>query len=498
MTIKFLFLFIFLTCLAAFPANASTRIDFQTADMLTYRCYTEQKWDSVILVGKQALRSDIDYYYLRVRLGIAYFEKKEYFPAATHLKKARQFNSGDAFVADYLYRSYVMTNQTEEASLLRAKAPPEVWDTAKYSQGFLQQLHFETGYTLSSDRNPANLPTLMGKDSIYGEQDLYGNNFYGNFAVNLRASNRLSFSLAYNYLNFNKTKYIQYGHAEAQRDSIGDRPFSRDYFYSFPWKIHDTSFRYHVQQHEVYLGATLSLPWGIRIMPAVHWVHVSSPLISASVKTDSISDTAFYLKSDGTYHLFKYPSVVYSYTQKDTSFNNYLAALRISKDLGRFSIALSGSWSNLNGKTQEQAGLSLSYFPLGNLNLYGTTAVTGFFQGSESRILLSQVLGGRLTPWMWGEANFNYGDYTNANIANGAIVYNNSDKIDYRAGGTLTFVLGKHIQLSLIYQYFRKESQQIYYIKSQDPVSHEIREVQQTQYNKYNSNTLIGGITWKL
>ena len=124
--------------------------------------------------------------------------------------------------------------------------------------------------------------------------------------------------------------------------------------------------------------------------------------------------------------------------------------------------------------------------------------MTGFFQGSESRILLSQVLGGRLTPWMWGEANFNYGDYTNANIANGAIVYNNSDKIDYRAGGTLTFVLGKHIQLSLIYQYFRKESQQIYYIKSQDPVSHEIREVQQTQYNKYNSNTLIGGITWKL
>ena len=113
-----------LTCLL-YPGTAlysAEKLDFTTVDMLTYRCYMEKKWDSVIVVGKQALRQDIDYYYLRVRLGIAYFEKSDYFPSATHLKKARQFNSGDPYVADYLYRALVYTNRTGEAGLLRKGA----------------------------------------------------------------------------------------------------------------------------------------------------------------------------------------------------------------------------------------------------------------------------------------------------------------------------------------------------------------------------------------
>jgi len=497
MTKKIPVLLLFIALRMAFSASPAAALDFQQVDMLTYRCYTEQKWDSVILVGKQALRQDIDYYYLRVRMGVSYYNVKEYFPAITHLKKAREFNSVDPFVTNYLYNSYLMTNQADEAGLLMSKAPKEDLDTSWSKPGVFQQIHFESGYTLSGDRNPTNLPTLMGSDSIYGEQDLYGNNFYANLGLNLRVSNRLSFSLAYNYLNFAKTKYVQYGKSQAHLDSISDQPFSRDYFYSFPWTAHDTSFQYHVKQNEAYLAATVSLPWGIKIMPAVHWINVKYTMVNTSYDTVSISDTAYYSKFDSTYHMFTYPSILYTFTQKDTSFNNFVAALRISKDIGHFIIGLAGSWSNLNGKTQYQAGAGLTYFPLGNLNLYGTTTATGFFQGSNKRLLLSQVIGGRLTPWMWGEVNFNYGDYTNANIANGAIVYNNSDKIDYRAGATLTFLLGRHLRLSLVYQYFRKESQQYYYVKKENPTTHEIREVLQTANNPYNTNTLIGGITWK-
>ncbi|TRZ75342.1 MAG: hypothetical protein D4R97_02625 [Bacteroidetes bacterium] len=498
MTIRLFVIFIFFTWWTALPANASVELDFQTVDMLTYRCYNEQKWDSVILVGKQALRQNIDYYYLRVRLGISYYQIKEYFPAVTHLKKARQFNSGDAYVADYLYLAYINTNRKDEANLLRAELPAGERDTAYTKPGFVEQIHFEAGYTLSSDRAPKNLGTLMGKDSIYGEQNLYGNNFYGNLGLKLRVSNRLNFTLAYNYLNFAKTKYIQYGRGEDHFVSRKDTSWGWYNFYSFPWVIYDTNFSYHVSQHEVHIGATITLPLGIKIMPAFHWIHVSYPMINTSFRTDTIHDTAFYTSVDNTYHTFPFPRLVYSFVQKDTAINNYLVALRISKDLGRFSIALSGSWSDLNGKTQTQAGVLLTYYPLGNLNFYGTTTATGFFQGNESRLLLSQVLGARITPWMWGELNFYYGDYTNANIFNGAIVYNNSDKIDYRGGATLVFLAGRHIELSLNYQYFRKESLQLYYIKTRNSVTNEIKEIPQTQYNPYNTNSIIGGITWKL
>ncbi len=484
--------------MTSLPVKSATKLDFQTVDRLTYFCYNQQKWDSVILVGKQALRNKIDYYYLRARMGIAYFSKKQYFPAITHLTRARAFNSGDPVIADYLYKSYLYSNHPEEARILKASLNDIIGDTEHSDPGFLEQIHLESGYTLSSNRSPDNLSNLMGKDSIYGEQDLYGNNIYENFSLKLKISKRIDLTLAYSYLNFSKTKYIQYGRSEAQRDTIIENPFSRDYLYSYPWKVHDTSFRYHISQHEVYINAAITLAWGIKIIPAFHWINVSYPTINPSYRTDSISDTAYYSYVDNTYHLFRYPSLAYSFKQNDTSFNNFVVSLRISKDLGRFNLALTGSWSNLNGKTQKQAGLSLTYYPMGNLNFYGTTTVTGFFQKKEKRILISQILGAKITPWMWGEANFYYGDFTNSNIFNGFIVYNNSDKIDFKTGFNLVFLIGKQLQLSLIYQYYQKESQQIYYTKTIKPGIYEILEVQQIKNNPYNTNSIIGGITWKL
>jgi hypothetical protein len=175
-----------------------------------------------------------------------------------------------------------------------------------------------------------------------------------------------------------------------------------------------------------------------------------------------------------------------------------VAALKVTRDIGRVSIGLAGSFSNLNGKKQKQLELSLSYFPFGNINFYGTTSATGFFQGKkDQRLLVSQVLGAKLTPWLWGEGNIYYGNYTNANIFNGSIVYNSSDRMIYRTGATLTFVINRHLYCSLIYQYAQKESQQYYYYKEQDPETLEINEIQTSKYNQYHTNNIIGGITWK-
>ena len=103
-----------------------------------------------------------------------------------------------------------------------------------------------------------------------------------------------------------------------------------------------------MSQHEAHIAALITLPWGLKVMPAFHWIYVSYTMINT---------------------LFRPPSGTTlpppPFTRKDTTYNNFLAALEISKDIGRFNIALSGSWSNLNGMSQEQAGLALTYYPLG-------------------------------------------------------------------------------------------------------------------------------------
>jgi len=48
-------------------------LDFKTVDYKTYGYYVNQNWDSLIYLGNKAIAQNIDYYYLRVRIGVAYF-----------------------------------------------------------------------------------------------------------------------------------------------------------------------------------------------------------------------------------------------------------------------------------------------------------------------------------------------------------------------------------------------------------------------------------------
>ena len=93
----------FLFCL---PFAADAGNDFKSVDETTFRLYEEKKWDSLIVVGKQALKDDIDYYFLRMRLGIAFYSIKLYNLAIEHFQKALAFNSQNAVTWDYFCLLY--------------------------------------------------------------------------------------------------------------------------------------------------------------------------------------------------------------------------------------------------------------------------------------------------------------------------------------------------------------------------------------------------------
>ena len=87
--------------------------------METYRLYVGQKWDSLIAMGKEAIKQDIDYYYLRMRVGIAYYNKKNYKKAAGHFKHALSFNQNDPVALEYLYYSMLLSGSQEQANHVR-------------------------------------------------------------------------------------------------------------------------------------------------------------------------------------------------------------------------------------------------------------------------------------------------------------------------------------------------------------------------------------------
>lgn len=96
---------------------------FAYYDELTYELYVKQQWTQLIETGKEANQSGFDYYYLNIRMGIAYFEKKQYFKAISCFKKAIDHNKSDLIAPEYLYLTYQLTNQELPAARLLKKYP---------------------------------------------------------------------------------------------------------------------------------------------------------------------------------------------------------------------------------------------------------------------------------------------------------------------------------------------------------------------------------------
>lgn len=484
--------------ISGFADTVNGQRDFIQTDIQTYRLFTEQKWDSLLLTGKKALHDGIDFYYLRVRMGVAYFEQKKYFPAVRHLKAAHEQNPSDSYVNYYLFYALRYTNQFEEAELILSVLPPETREKIGQQRKWTDLVYASGGYTFSNALSTRPQGPLMKSDSVYGEEDLYGDHSYLSAGWNLRPARRLSFQIQYSYLGFSKSKFHQWSRGEYRLTEVRDTSWGKEYLYTFPQQVYDTSYQYRINQHEFHLGANLLVGSGIRIMPAFHLVRVGFPYTKAVYRFDTIDLPAYYSNEDSTMHNFQFPMLTYSFPTRDTAFSNYVASLRITKDAGLFSMGISGSYANLNGYTQKQIGASVTFFPAENLNYYSSTFITGFFQNREKRLLISQILGAKLTPWLWAEGSFHYGDHTNANIFNGSVVYNNSDRIRYRTGASMLFVVSPRLQLSLTWQLAAKESIRYYYIKVMDTSTSSIREVRTTENNPYQTQSIFGGITWKL
>ncbi len=477
-----------------FLPGLANALDFRTVDFQTSRLFNEQKWDSVVFLGKEALHDDIDYFYLRQRMGISYFHLGRYFPAIEHLEKAMKFNSSDLLTREYLYLSYAAAGREDKARAVSPSINKETRQRLKIRYSVFDQIDAEGGAIFSSENKIQQNPFLMGKDSIAGEKDVYRNSYYAHLGVNLNIGSKISVYVCYNYMDFLKVKYFQNAEPGNALVKIADSAWGKQYIYSHSKVANDTSFQYHMTQHEAYLSVSVVLPKGFRIRPAFHFLNVSYNNINVHHSQQTIQDTARFLRNPPRYLFIPFVKITDSYSQSDTSFSNYLGSLAIDWDIKIFRLTLSGSISNLNARTQTQGGLSLTYFPLGSARFYGTSAATAFFEGGKSRLIFQQTLGGEVLKRLWIEGSLIYGDLSNANLSNGYLVYNITDTFNYGAGATLSYYFSKHWGISFTYQFFSKESTTTYMLPNPEGPG---RPVPATTISNYYTNTLIGGIKWK-
>ena len=135
-------------------SQAQVRINFAWYDKHTYQLYQDKNWPRLLELGHDAIEAGHDFYYLRMRLGIAYYEQGKYRSAISQFTRALKFNNNDPLAAEYLYYSYKFSGRVMDANLVYAKYKSQLKSreiTSPY--GFISGLYAETGIKLISPSN---------------------------------------------------------------------------------------------------------------------------------------------------------------------------------------------------------------------------------------------------------------------------------------------------------------------------------------------------------
>ncbi|MCD4695294.1 MAG: hypothetical protein K8S16_03550 [Bacteroidales bacterium] len=452
-------------------------MNFIDIENKTYTFYQAEEWDSLIDYSKIALSAGHDYFYLRLRTGIAYFSLGHYFEAAWHLEKAHHFNAFDKTTIEYLFYAYLNSNRKTEAfsllnkykHLLDIPSKPKV------------NVNIETGPIFNNNISKNRTDHLVGPDSLFGEQNLTDMQYYNQIGFGFGPIKNTSFYLGYHHLIVSKLKQIQTSELiKTGYDTILDNGwFYVDTLYGMELTMHEDSYNFF--QHGVYLNATHAPGNGWLFSTSVHWLCVNYKTIFAESAQEE-----YFAQSNDTL-----PSVKTMYTvdYKNTHTNNIVIPAGIYKTIKNVSAAIFGSYSNLNYSDQYQAGAEFTYFPKGNLNLYTSAKFVSAWNDSDYRHVFEISGGGRLFRDNWIEGNITFGRMINYNENDAYVVYSSGDEVKFRTGTNIIVPLSSEIEFVLRYQYLELSTNKESYI------SENVIEISQINYSKH---LIIGGLKWKI
>ncbi|OQA00330.1 MAG: hypothetical protein BWY70_00739 [Bacteroidetes bacterium ADurb.Bin408] len=427
--------------------RAQEGLNYKLVDSLSFRYYEEQKWDSVIYLSKKAFRNDIDYYYLRMRAGIAYYEKHKYRKAAVHFKKAVMFNGPDDVNMEYLYFSYLFGGMKSEAKALTKKFSVNLKEKLGLDRyNLIDELYVEGGPTLGSNPqetqgngmgNNNNTPALLR------EEELTNDVRYFSFGLRHSLTKNISLFHAFSTVDIGKTQNINVYQGYVVNKY---RMFQRQYYATLNF----------------YLGN------GFTLKPAFHFINVNYDKLVYSFNTNN--------------KLFL--------AQQKFILNDFAVSTILSKNISKFSFDLNAVMASLNNSRILQGSGALTYFPLGNLNLYFTGSYTYHNDDMAANNVYEIQVGGKIANKLWAEGFFTLGQLYNYVEKNAYITYNITDKIMSRKGFSLKYVVNDNIEFSLYYHNLLK--------KNKLNVINPNNELIIRERNNFTNHSIIGGIKWTL
>lgn len=423
---------------------------FRYYDSLTYVQYMEGRWKELIRSGNAAIREGNDYYYLRLRLGVAWFERQNYLQAARNFEAAMQMNGNDPFTGEYLFDCYMSLNRPGEALEVYDKLPSSLKEKLKDSLPRLHSADVSGGLVFSDEPDKFDHFDLDGDSSYYGEVDLTRDGTDFNAGLSWQFENRIKIYGGYTWIHLNKNKLV----------SIGDTLAVDD--------------QYPLDQHQFYLSGFLPLWKGFSVRPAVNYLLDNYDVVMSQY--DSASNN-------------------YDFPVVSNKLNAYIAFLEVMRDFQVVRTGLFGGYSNLNDRQQIQAGFHLIAYPFGNLDLYLSSRLLDHIVDGDHHFIFEQMVGGRLLKPLWAEINATFGEMIDYYENNAYVVYNFADQMDFKGGAKLIWTFYPRFTLSGEYIILHRQGNYVVY--NNIGTDGEYKIVPQTNTMDFYNQIVILGLNWK-
>lgn len=398
------------------------QISEESIDSISYEQFLKRDLKGLKETVQFAQTQKIDFYYLHLRAAILAFENKNYEYCIPHFKDAIIYYPNDTISAEYLYYAYKYTAREDDAQKFAANRPVSFQQKIGYSSKKINLIGIGGGAFLTNNislNKSKSYETILSEGDI-GIRNLNGNAIYGEMFLSNTIKSKFHLS---NSLSIYQTNNF------LQADEFIDPTTEKSNF-----TAKNNHFQYHLG-----FGFTNKKSWIFN--SGLGYYKVNSNYIS--IIKDTINKTVEILN-------------------EDFNLNSFLLGFTIAKRFKSLTPYLSCTISNLNAFRQFQAEVGVTYYPMGNYNLYGNSGFAFLKNNNENQFVFTQKIGFKLTKWWWNEGNFKIGNLSNYNTANGALTYNTLDPILLLAGTDFNFYLTKQIQFKIGYEFQKRK--QSYYI----------------------------------
>ncbi len=516
---------IFITIFILFFANvfAQDTLNSNYVNSKTYEYYQAKDWDNLIELGKNALKNDINFYYLQTRMGIAYYEKKKYRKAIKYFEIALKENKGDALISEYLYYSYLFSGREQDALAFSRKIAKNKRKEIEIKQPIVKNISLSAFYLSNNEMNNLSERDIDGEDNIYGEQQF--------------DKNRKSYGIGMEH-RIGRKMLVSYNFTQAFSSEIQQINYDKN---NYIFDINNFQNKYYVKtKFNIVKGLNFSASFNyLQINTNTNTLELNNEISNFTThNTYNVFDTVYQANAQLDVYdtIFDYNTKT-SHQINDTiyNWNDYAVAFSLWKDFRNIKLGLHFSNYKLNENVFSQPAITLVYYPLSNLNLYFITNISNQLSkdystqgrgGLNKNPVFSQTVGLKITNNIWTEFYYKQGDLKNYADNEAFTIYNIADAIKKEAGIGLDFLMFKNkLKFNINYSIIQREnsyltsivtgsSEQTYDGLSYEKYTYEdnsvywneviktskIEEIniEESQYSKtlYINHILTGKLTW--